>query len=82
MRTTLDIDDELLARAKVLAAREQTSLTRLIEQGITLRLRAREATRHHSRPVLPVYPGKGGLRPHVKDTLSHRALLDAADDVS
>jgi Arc/MetJ family transcription regulator len=29
MRTTLDIDDRLLAQAKSLAAREQTSLTRV-----------------------------------------------------
>lgn len=80
MRTTLDIDDELLTRAKSLAAREKTSLTRLIEQGIALRLRAEETVSNRPPPVLPVYPGKGGLRPGIADTLSHRALLDAADD--
>ncbi|MGH8592037.1 MAG: DUF6364 family protein, partial [Gammaproteobacteria bacterium] len=33
MRTTLDINDALLAKAKAVAAQEQTSLTRLIEEG-------------------------------------------------
>ena len=44
MRTTLDLDDELLAEAKALAARERLSLTRLIEQGLALRWRTRAAT--------------------------------------
>ena len=39
MRITLDIDDGLLTKAKTLAAKERTSLARLIEQGLTLRLR-------------------------------------------
>ena len=34
MRTTLDINDKLLAKAKAVAAQEQTSLTRLIEEGL------------------------------------------------
>jgi hypothetical protein len=33
MRTTLDINDALLAKAKAVAAQEQTSLTRLIRRG-------------------------------------------------
>ena len=41
MKTTLDINDALLAKAKALAARQRTSLTRLIEEGLQLRLRAR-----------------------------------------
>src|SRR6202012_887161 len=40
MKTTLDLDDELLANAKALAAQQRTSLTRLIEEGLQLRLRA------------------------------------------
>ena len=40
MRTTLDIDDNLLKEAKQLAAREHTSLTRLIEEGLAARLRS------------------------------------------
>lgn len=80
MRTTLDIDDGLLTKAKSLAAREHTSLTRLIEQGLALRLRAQAIPPERHRSALPVYAGKGGLRATVADTLTHRALLDAADD--
>lgn len=81
MRTTLDIDDALLMQAKSFAAREHTSLTRLIEESLSLRLRASQARLHgKERPVLPVYAGSGGLRPTIRDTLSQRALLDAADE--
>lgn len=79
MRTTLDIDDDLLTKAKSLAAKEHTSLTRLIEQGLVLRLRLQSTFANGHRAALPVYAGKGGLQPTVADTLSHRALLDAAD---
>jgi hypothetical protein len=34
MKTTLDIDDELLVKAKALSARERKSLTSLIEEGL------------------------------------------------
>ena len=76
MKTTLDLNDALLTEAKTLAAQKRTSLTRLIEEGLQLRLRAMRAP---ARPVrLPVYRGKGGLAPGL-DGLSNKALLDAAD---
>ena len=40
MKTTLDLNDQLLADAKSLAAQQRSSLTRLIEEGLQLRLRA------------------------------------------
>lgn len=81
MRTTLDIDDGLLLQAKSLAARERTSLTRLIEESLLLRLRMAQAPGSAKpRPTLPVFAGRGGLRPTIRDTLSQRALLDAADE--
>ena len=82
MRTTLDIDDGLLTKAKSLAAKERTSLTRLIEQGLALRLCAQVTVTPPSRHrlALPVYAGKRGLQSTVADALTQRALLDAADD--
>ncbi len=81
MRTTLDIDDRLLLQTKSLAASKRTSLTRLIEEGLSLRLRAeRSPASRRARPSLPVYAGRGGLQPRIRETLSQRALLDAADD--
>jgi hypothetical protein len=76
MKTTLDLNDALLTKAKAVAAEQHTSLTRLIEEGLQLRLRAQRAP---SRPVrLPVYRGKGGLVPGL-DALSNKDLLEAAD---
>lgn len=80
VRTTLDLDDELLAEAKALAARERLSLTRLIEQGLALRLRrAAGPPANVLRPSLPVHAGRGGLTAAVADPRSNAALLDAAD---
>jgi hypothetical protein len=80
MRTTLDIDDHLLLQAKAMAAGAHTSLTRLIEEGLSMRLRSQQRPASCPiRPSFPVYAGVGGLRPTIRDTLSQRALLDAAD---
>lgn len=75
MKTTLDLNDALLTEAKTYAAQQHTSLTRLIEEGLQLRLRKAQAPARRVR--LPVYHGKGGLAPGL-DALSNRALLDAA----
>ena len=80
MRISLDIDDRLLAQAKSLAAREQTSLTRVIEDSLSSHLKAVEMVkREPARVTLPVYNGRGGLQPLVKSPSTNRAMLDAAD---
>jgi len=79
VKTTLDIDDELLVRAKALAAREHSSVTALIEEGLRLRLRRRvSAIRRRKEPALAIYRGKGGLARGI-NSLSNRSLFDAAD---
>lgn len=76
MKTTLDIKDKLLADAKAMAAQQRTSLTRLIEEGLQLRLRKQQTA---ARPVsLPVFRGKGGLAPGLGG-IDNKAMLDAAD---
>ncbi len=77
MKTTLDLNDALLTEAKVLAAQQRTSLTRLIEEGLQLRLRAQQ-TPSPGRVRLPVYRGRGGLAQGL-DGLSNKAMLDATD---
>lgn len=79
MRTTLDLDERLIAKARVLAAEHNTSLTRLIEEGLALRLRPAAKTVAAKRIALPVYRGRGGLTARVKNPSSTRALMDAAD---
>lgn len=77
MKTTLDLRDDLLARAKQLAAKERTSLTKMIEESLTLRLRRQRASRRKVMK-LPVSVQTGGLREGI-DGASNRSLLDAAD---
>ena len=79
MKTTLDINDALLADAKALAARQQTSLTRLIEEGLQLRLRSPRSPRSRAKVTIPVFQGKGGLVAGI-DPSSNKSMLDAADD--
>jgi len=79
MKTTLDLNDQLLADAKALAAQQRTTLTRLIEEGLQLRLRAKSSSAKVGRVRLPVFKGRGGLVAGV-NPLSNKALLKALDD--
>jgi hypothetical protein len=75
MRTTLDLDDDLLRRAKEAAARTRRPLRAVVEDA----LRAWLSQTHdqvHVKPVeLPVSTQPGGLCPGV-DLDSAAALLD------
>jgi hypothetical protein len=79
MKTTLDLNDQLLADAKALAAQQRTTLTRLIEEGLQLRLRARSVTAQRVPVRLPVFSGRGGLVAGV-DQRSNKSQLTALDD--
>ena len=79
MKTTLDLKDDLLARAKEAAARERTTLTRMVEEGLALRLRRRPAAGSRELPALPVSAHGSGLCEGI-DGSSNRSLLDAADE--
>lgn len=80
MKTTLDLRDDLIVQAKALAARERITLTRMVEEGLALRLRRRRTrpTLHVARE-LPVSPRRGGFRAGVDGT-SNQSLFDAADE--
>ena len=78
MKTTLDLRDDLVARAKALAAKERTTLTKMIEEGLALRLRRQRAPLVGALKDLPVSKRHGGLRKGVDGT-SNRSLFDAAD---
>ena len=75
MKTTLDINDALLAKAKTLAARQRISLTRLIEEGLQLRMRSARPAAKPPRRKLPVFKGRGGMVADV-NPLSNKALMD------
>ena len=79
MKTTLDIQDNLLISAKAAAALQRTTLTRLVEEGLEMRLAAESAPPSSRRKVtLPVMHGKGGMRAGI-DPKSNRSMLDAME---
>lgn len=79
MKTTLNLSDDLVAQAKALATKERITLTKMIEEGLALRLRRRRTRQTGKLKDLPVSPQRGGLRRGVNGT-SNRSLFDAADE--
>ena len=78
MKTTLNLNDQLLADAKAMAAQQRTTLTRLIEEGLQMRLRTHGASAKLGQVRLPVFKARGGLVAGV-NPLSNKALLNALD---
>ncbi len=79
MKTTLEIRDDLLTKAKALAAKERITLTEMVEEGLSLRLRKHKVPTLGSLRDLPISTRGGGLRDGVDGT-SNRSLFDAADE--
>ena len=77
MKTTPDLRDDLLARANELAAKKRTSLTRIIEESLAMRLRRQTNVRGKLKE-LPLSAPTGGLREGIDGT-SNRSLFDVAD---
>jgi hypothetical protein len=64
MRTTVDIADDLLAEAKVLAARTHRSLSAVVDDALRAMLRRDDQTTISASWTFPT-GGAGGLRPGV-----------------
>jgi hypothetical protein len=80
MKTTLNIHDALLYQAKALAVEQRTTLTRLIEEGLRMRLASRPAKSETPRPPIKLrLPSSiGGMMPGI-DPCSNQSMYDAAD---
>lgn len=76
MRTTIRLDEELLAKAKRAAVERGTTLTGVIEDALRRALAPRPAA--GDRPALPISRGDG-LQPGV-DLDDTAALLDVMDE--
>lgn len=74
MRTTIRLDDALLAEAKQLAARTGRTLTSVIEEALRESL-AQRRRRPQRAPVELPTDGEGGVRPGV-DLDDSASLLD------
>jgi hypothetical protein len=78
MRTTLNLNDELLIEAKEVAARNRTTLTAVIEDALRDKLRGTEDAGQLPPLELPVSRMPGGVRPGV-DLDDTAALLDLVE---
>ena len=80
MRTTLNLDDELHAQLKQLAARTGRTITALLEDAIRGLLQAVAAAADGAAPEFPAFDGRPrpGLMPGV-DLDDNAALLDLMD---
>lgn len=76
MRTTVSIDDRLLATARQKAAEKNLTLGQFVEEA--LRRTLTEPARPTSLPALPVFTQGTGTVAGV-DTSSNRSLYDALD---
>lgn len=77
MRTTVRLDDQLLAEAKQMAARTGRTLTSIIEDGLRLLLAQRRERKGSKEFRLPTFKGDG-LQPGV-DLDDSAALYDLMD---
>jgi hypothetical protein len=77
MRTTVRLDDDLLAKAKAHAARTGRTLTALLEDALRAFLTLEKRGRQHRRLELPTFNG-GGPRPGV-DLDNSADLLDVME---
>lgn len=78
MKIILNISDVLLAKAKSLARYPRLVLSRLIEEGLRMRLHATETATRSARRDMPVFDGKTGLAMGIGG-ISTREMLDAVD---
>lgn len=77
MRTTIRLDDSLLAEAKKVAAAKGSTLTAVIETALRQSFAHRQRAAQRGR-VSFTTSGKGGLRPGV-DLDDSAALLELID---
>lgn len=61
MQTTLRIDDDLYREAKAEAARQGTTLTRFLEEGLRLRLKRSPENAMSQPHAFPVYESESHL---------------------
>ena len=77
MKTTLNLDDRLLERAKQVAARENSTLTALVEDALRARLTGKPRTRSAFRLQLPTVRGTAPPNVNIADRAN---LIDYMND--
>ena len=75
LRTTVRLEESLLEQAKALAARQNKTLTSLIEEGLHLVIKDARKPARRKKVVLPLCRQGGGTLPGV-DISNSAELLD------
>lgn len=78
LRTTIRLEESLLEQAKAEAARRNTTLTSLIEEGLHLVLKEAQKPVERKRTPMPVSTRTGGTWPGI-DISNSAELLDIMD---
>jgi plasmid stability protein len=78
MRTTLQLDDELIREAKVVAARTGRTLSQVIEDALRQTLVPRQRQPRQA-PPLPTSPGALRSGVDLDDSARLRDLMDSTD---
>jgi hypothetical protein len=78
MRTTIQLEDDLLEKAEVRAAEQGITLTQLIEEALRQRLSV-PPQRQKAKPFRLRSYGEGGVRPGV-NLDGNRAIRDLMDE--
>ena len=79
MRTTITIDDDLLAEVKVMAARQHRTIGSVMEEALSAHLRQVREAEQRERVRLPRHRFRGGLRPGV-DLFDKELMADVLGD--
>jgi predicted transcriptional regulator len=80
MRTTVNLDEALIERAKTIAATTGRSFSDVIEDAVRESMARRDQARGRHHRGLPIDPTGGGTMPGV-DLDSNAGLLDVMDVV-
>jgi hypothetical protein len=78
MRTTINLDDALIERAKTIAAQTGRSFSDVVEDAVRESMARRDRTAEHQARPLPVDRTGGGVLPGV-DLDDSAGLLDIMD---
>ncbi len=80
MRTTITIDDRLLAEAKAIAVRSGRTLNAVVEDALRASIARQRREHPHSEATLPTFAGEG-LRPGV-NLDDGAGLMDLMEEAS
>lgn len=75
MKTTLNIDDTVMARLRQESARQKRTMSELVEAALRLLFRASKEAKKKKLPPLPSFRGGG----HLVDIADRNALYDVME---